>query len=177
LIGVTRIVARPAALALTLGCALAIGTTIVRAEPAKPAREDKGKYFDADGTPTYNVKEDGTVDWYTYSGYRRYHAECHTCHGPDGLGSTYAPALVDSLKKMGYQQFVEVVIQGRQNVGTGSQNVMPSFGTNSNVACYLDDIYVYLRARSDGAVERARPNKREEKPQAATDAEKTCLGG
>jgi methanol metabolism-related c-type cytochrome len=93
------------------------------------------------------------------------------------MGSTYAPALVDSLKKLNYQQFVEVVIQGRQNVNTGSQNVMPSFGTNNNVACYLDDIYVYLRARADGALERGRPSKREDKPQAATDAEKTCLGG
>ena len=26
---------------------------------------------------------------------------------------------------------------------------MPSFGTDRNVMCYLDDIYVYLRARSD----------------------------
>ncbi|HEU4518491.1 MAG TPA: c-type cytochrome, methanol metabolism-related [Microvirga sp.] len=154
-----------------------IAADAAQAEPTKPAREDQGKYFDKNDAPTYNIKEDGTVDWYTYSGYRRYHAECHTCHGPDGMGSSYAPALVDSLKKMDYQQFVDVIIQGRQNVSAGSQNVMPSFGTNNNVACYLDDLYVYLKARSDGALERVRPSKREDKPQAATDAEKTCLGG
>jgi methanol metabolism-related c-type cytochrome len=154
-----------------------IAADAAQAEPTKPAREDQGKYFDKNDAPTYNIKEDGTVDWYTYSGYRRYHAECHTCHGPDGMGSSYAPALVESLKKMDYQQFVDVIIQGRQNVSAGSQNVMPSFGTNNNVACYLDDIYVYLKARSDGALERVRPSKREDKPQAATDAEKTCLGG
>jgi methanol metabolism-related c-type cytochrome len=166
-----------AAASLTLASLITFAATCVQAEPQKPAREENGKYFDAEGNPTYNIKEDGTVDWYTYSGFRRYHAECHVCHGPDGMGSTYAPALVDSLKKLNYQQFVEVVIQGRQNVNTGSQNVMPSFGTNNNVACYLDDIYVYLRARADGALERGRPSKREDKPQAATDAEKTCLGG
>ena len=147
------------------------------AEPAKPAREESGKYFDKDDAPTYNVKADGSVDWYTYSGYRRYHAECHVCHGPDGMGSSYAPSLVDSLKNMNYQQFSEVVVQGRQNVNAGQQSVMPSFGTNNNVMCYLDDIYVYLRARAEGAMDRTRPSKREDKPQAATAAEKTCLGG
>ena len=54
--------------------AVAIPTLGAFAEPAKPAREEDGKYFDAEGNPTYNVKADGTVDWYTYSGYRRYHA-------------------------------------------------------------------------------------------------------
>jgi methanol metabolism-related c-type cytochrome len=155
---------------------ITLAATCVQAEPKKPAKEENGKYFDADGNPTYNIKEDGTVDWYTYSGYRRYHSECHVCHGPDGMGSTYAPALVDSLKRMDHQQFIEVIIQGRQNVSGSTQSVMPSFGTNNNVACYLDDLYVYLRARSDGALDRVRPSKREDKPQAATDAEKTCLG-
>jgi len=168
---------RPAAALIitTITAAIAIGAA--QAEATKPVREENGKYFDAQDSPTYNIKADGTVDWYTYSGYRRYHAECHTCHGPDGMGSSYAPALVESLKRLSYQDFVEVVIQGRQNVSSGSQNVMPSFGTNNNVACYLDDLYVYLKARSDGALERVRPGKREDKPQAATDAEKTCLGG
>jgi methanol metabolism-related c-type cytochrome len=172
-----RVLQAPAiqAVVLSIASLVAVAST-VQAEPQKPASEDNGKYLDAEGSPTYNVKPDGAVDWYTYSGYRRYHAECHVCHGPDGMGSTYAPALVDSLKRLNYQQFVEVIIQGRQNVGTGSQSVMPSFGTNKNVVCYLDDLYVYLRARSDGAIDRGRPPKREDKPQAAIDAEKTCLG-
>ena len=29
---------------------------------------------------------------------RRYHSDCHVCHGPDGEGSSYAPALKDSLQ-------------------------------------------------------------------------------
>ena len=36
------------------------------AEDAKPAREENGKYFDADDDPTYSIKADGTVDWYTF---------------------------------------------------------------------------------------------------------------
>lgn len=149
----------------------------LQAEPATPAREEDGKFFDAEGNPTYRIKADGTVDWYTYSGFRRYHGDCHTCHGPDAAGSTYAPALADSLKNLTYQQFTEVVIQGRQVARSGNTSVMPSFGTNQNVVCYLDDIYVYLQARAEGGLGRGRPEKRDEKPQAAKDAEKTCLGG
>jgi methanol metabolism-related c-type cytochrome len=137
---------------------------------------EDGKYFDKDGVPTYNVQPDGTVDWYTYSGFRRYHSDCHVCHGPDGLGSTYAPALVDSLKKMTYEQFGEVVANGRQRVGGGQESVMPAFGTNRNVMCYLDDIYVYLKARSDDAVPRNRPAKRENQPAAAKEFETSCMG-
>ena len=61
-------------------------------DPAAVKEED-GKYFDKEGNPTYKVQADGTVDWYTYSGFRRYHSDCHVCHGPDGMGSSYAPAL------------------------------------------------------------------------------------
>ena len=64
----------------------------------KAVKDDDDKYMDAKGTPTYSIKPDGNVDWYTYSGFRRYHSECHVCHGPDGEGSSYAPALANSLK-------------------------------------------------------------------------------
>ncbi|KAA2237481.1 c-type cytochrome, methanol metabolism-related [Salinarimonas soli] len=163
-------------MAAALATLLVAGASAALAEPAKAVREENGKYFAANDAPTYNVKADGTVDWYTFSGYRRYHAECHTCHGPDGMGSTYAPALVDSLKRLSYEDFTATVIQGRQNVGGGKESVMPSFGTNNNVACYLDDIYVYLKARSDDALGRVRPAKRDDKPAAAKEAENVCLG-
>ena len=51
-----------------------------------------------------------------------------------------------------------------------------SFGENVNVMCYLDDIYAYLKARADGALPRGRPEKREDKPEAATKNENTCFG-
>jgi methanol metabolism-related c-type cytochrome len=142
----------------------------------KAVKQEDGKYYDKDGNPTYNVKPDGTVDWYTYSGYRRYHSECHVCHGPDGEGSTYAPGLKESLKRMSYPEFLEVVASGRKNVSTSQDSVMPAFGDNPNVACYMDDLFVYLRARANEAVGRVRPAKREEKPEAAKQAEETCVG-
>jgi methanol metabolism-related c-type cytochrome len=146
------------------------------AEKAKAVTNEGGKYFDADGVPTYKI-ENGTVDWYTFSGYRRYHSDCHVCHGQDGMGSTYAPALVNSLKKMDYGTFLSTVAEGRKDVGGGKENVMPAFGDNKNVYCYLDDIYIYLRARADGVAPRGRPPKHEEKTQAAKDAEASCMGG
>lgn len=145
-------------------------------DPTAVKSED-GKYLDKEGNPTFHVAADGTVDWYTYSGYRRYHSECHVCHGPDGMGSTYAPALKDSLKTMSYGDFLGVVASGRKNVNTAQESVMPAFGDNPNVACYMDDIYVYLRARAYDAVGRVRPAKREEKPEAYTQTEKACMGG
>ena len=159
---------------LTAVCAVSLVT--LSADPIDAAeRASDGKYFDAEGTPTYNVGEDGTVDWFTYSGFRRYHSECHVCHGPDALGSSFAPSLVDSLKTLGYDNFNEIVINGRENVGTSEQNNMPAFGLNANVTCYLDDLYIYLKARSDGAVGRGRPNKKEPKSDETRAEETACM--
>ena len=48
---------------------------------------------------------------------------------------------------------------------TAQESVMPAFGTNPNVMCYLDDIFIYLRARANDAWGRGRPAKHEEKPE------------
>ena len=144
-------------------------------DPTAVKSED-GKYYDKEGNPTFKVAADGTVDWYTYSGYRRYHSECHVCHGPDGMGSTYAPGLADSVKTMSYGDFVGVVASGRKNVSSSQENVMPALGDNPNVACYMDDLYIYLRARANDAVGRVRPAKKEDKPDAYTEAENSCMG-
>jgi methanol metabolism-related c-type cytochrome len=101
----------------------------------------------------------GKVDQGTYNGWRRYHASCHTCHGPDGLGSSYAPNLVESLQVISYEDFAEVVVNGRQNVTTSQQSVMPAFGLVEDVVTYIDDIYGYLQARADGALGRGRPQR------------------
>jgi len=158
-----------------------LGGAVFTALPALQSdaaeRSEGGKYFDDVGIATYHVAEDGTVDWFTYSGFRRYHSDCHVCHGPDGLGSSFAPSLVDSLKTLSYDLFVEIVVNGRENVDTGDQNKMPAFGLNPNVTCYLDDLYVYLKARSDGAINRGRPSKKEAKSEETREEEAACMGG
>jgi len=144
-------------------------------DPSAVKNEDV-KYYDKQCNPTYKIEPDGTVDYYTYSGFVRYHSECHVCHGPDGMGSSYAPALVDSLKTMSYGDFLGVVAGGRKNVNTANENVMPAFGTNKNVMCVIDDIFVYLRARASDAVPRGRPAKHAEKPAAAAKWQDSCFG-
>ena len=62
------------------------------------------------------------------------------------------------------------------NVNTAQESVMPSFGTNPNVMCYIEDIFIYLRARANDAVPRGRPQKHEDKPEAVTQSENSCLG-
>jgi methanol metabolism-related c-type cytochrome len=143
---------------------------------AAVASEEEGKYFDADGNPTFKF-ENGEVDWYTFSGYRRYHSDCHVCHGPDGVGSSYAPALANALKTMDYGTFISIVAEGRKNVGGGKESVMPGFGDNKNVYCYMDDLYVYLRARAVGDLPRGRPPKKADKPESAKEHEASCMGG
>jgi methanol metabolism-related c-type cytochrome len=160
--------------------AIAAGGAAAGETPAasKAARSEDGKYFDANDVPTYNIGADGTVDWYTYSGFRIYHSECHVCHGPDALGSTYAPPLLDSLKTLTYEKYLETVASGKQDLAGGQNKVMPALGTNKNVMCYVDDIYVYLRARADGALDqRGRPPKKEPKSDAARAAAEECLKG
>lgn len=138
--------------------------------------EEDGRYFTDDGIPTFNVAEDGTIDWRTYSGFRRYHSECHVCHGPEGEGSSYAPALKASAIDMDYYDFVDVVVNGRKKINAAENSVMPAFGDNPNVMCYLDDIYVYLKARGAGAVPRGRPAKKEAKSDVIREDENACLG-
>jgi methanol metabolism-related c-type cytochrome len=140
------------------------------------SKNNDGKYYDKAGNPNFNIAPDGTVDWRTYSGYRRFNSECEGCHGFDGQGSMFAPSLLDSLKAMSYSDFTRVVIGGRKDVNTANDKVMPSFSADRNVMCYLDDIYVYLRARSDGGLGGGRPEKHVEKPAAAAKAETACMG-
>lgn len=144
--------------------------------PGQPAKAVGGRYYDANGIPTYRVSDGGKrVDWPSMSGYLRYNATCIVCHGPDGLGSTYAPSLVDALKSDDYATFKRIVLGGKQDVNAAQELVMPAFANDRNVTCYLDDIYVYLRGRSDGAIPRGRPAEHEPISEAFRQHEDACM--
>jgi mono/diheme cytochrome c family protein len=100
--------------------------------------------------------ENGKVDLPTYNGFRRYHAGCNHCHGPDGVGSTFAPSLIDPLASL--EDFRRIVREGQ----TRGDSVMKGFADDPNVAPYIDDIYAYLQARADGALGRGRPARIDE---------------
>ena len=133
---------------LALGIAFAAASLGLTPVPSLAADEPK----------PYTV-QDGRVDQNTFNGYRRYGDSCLRCHGPDAAGSSYAPDLTQSLKHLDKDQVEDVIINGRKNVTTSQENVMPSFGTVPDVVNYIDDIYAYLKARSDGVVGRGRPKR------------------
>jgi mono/diheme cytochrome c family protein len=108
-------------------------------EPGEPARGQ-----------TYQIV-DGSVDARTYNGFRRYHAGCNHCHGPDGMGSTFGPSLVDGLPDI--ETFRRIVRNGTSN----GASLMRGFAGDPNVAPYEDDIYAYLQARAEGRLGRGRP--------------------
>ena len=138
-------------------CAALLAAPLAVSLPTQ-AQAQEDAPVDADGLPIYAV-QDGKVDKGTYNGYRRYHNACHVCHGPDGLGGSFAPALTESLTRLDYGAFAEVVVNGRQVAGATGDRVMPGFGTDPNVMNHMDDIYRYLKARSDNKVERGRPER------------------
>ncbi len=87
------------------------------------------------------------IDLYLTRGYRAF-SQCQVCHGLDANGSSFAPSLNDKLKEIDKELFVERVSYGF----TGQVGVMPPWIENPNVMKYIDNLYDYLKARSDGAI-------------------------
>jgi methanol metabolism-related c-type cytochrome len=135
-----------------------------------PAQAQNAAGSAASGTPAAGAG--GTVDYALFSGWKRYHANCSVCHGPDGLGGTFAPDLTNSLKTLSHDQFLETVVNGKQE----GQLAMPAFGADPNVMCYIEDIYGYLKARSDGKIARGRPASVGPKSKEFSEAETGCMG-
>lgn len=174
-----RLKALAAAVVLTAACAVSFGS--VQADDTQ-AKDNKavqdaakelgltftdGRYKNKDGDPSPAVSKDYKVDWATWQGFRRYHDACHVCHGPNALGSTFAPSLADSLKTMDYATFYGIVVGGQERDAGGTKYIMPAFGEDKNVMCYLDDIYTYIKARSlnnegKGGMPAGRPAGRED---------------
>ena len=100
---------------------------------------------------------DGKVDKRTYNGFRRYNAVCNHCHGPDGVGGSFGPSLIEA--PMMIEEFRDAVLAGRAK----GNFVMKGFADDPNVAPFVDDIYAYLRARTDGIIGRGRPPQADER--------------
>ena len=151
----------------------ASGTSEAASEPAPASAAAEA------GDKPYSVDAEGRIDWYTFSGFRRYHAICHTCHGPAGLGGSFAPSLLDAINKKGlsYEKYLETVVNGLKIETAGTQSSMPAFATDPNVMCFVDDIYAYLVARADGVLGPTRPAKKQPKPEAAKERDNSCMGG
>ncbi len=130
---------------------VALAVIFVIGQPASGATDS------APSAKPYTVKDGDKVDMNTYKGFLYYGDACMRCHGPDGLGSSYAPNLTQSLKRLSKEQVENTIINGKKEVSQASDLVMPSFGTNEDVVDNMENIYAYLLARSDGALGRGHP--------------------
>lgn len=120
--------------------------------PVKTAEASTEAQTPFDPEHPYKRYSDGKWDFRVYRGYNMYHSICHVCHGPNANGSSFAPALKESLQTLTYEDFVSTVMNGRVNITPGTTNVMPSFGENPSVVKYIDSLYAYIKARSTGAL-------------------------
>jgi mono/diheme cytochrome c family protein len=103
----------------------------------------------AQGKP-YTVVDGYKVDAETMKGWRTWRAAaCDRCHGAEQQGLV-GPSLIASLQSLTKEEFVTVVTQGRLDKG------MVSFKDSPQVMANLDQLYAYLKGRSDGAITRAK---------------------
>jgi cytochrome c553 len=100
--------------------------------------------------PLYTVKDGYKVDANTMKGFRAWRAAaCDRCHGANQEGLV-GPSLINSLKTLSKQEFITTVTNGRLDKG------MQSFGNSPTVMENINQLYAYLKGRSDGAITRAK---------------------
>jgi cytochrome c553 len=93
----------------------------------------------------YTVTDGYKVDAETMKGFRTWRAAaCDRCHGANQEG------LVNSLKTLSKDEFVKTVMNGRVEKG------MVSFSNSPMVTENINQLYAYLKGRSDGAITRAK---------------------
>ena len=98
----------------------------------------------------YKVVDGYKVDPETMKGFRTWRAAaCDRCHGANQEGLV-GPSLVNSLKTLSKEEFIVTVRDGRLQKG------MQSFGTSPQVMENMNQLYAYLKGRSDGAITRAK---------------------
>lgn len=141
-----------------MGMLLAAGGIVTaQAEDASGSQEEQSQAAadDEEGSKEgdYTVV-DGKVDQGTYDGYLTYTRVCQACHGPDGMGSSFAPSLMERVQNRTFAEFAGTVAGGLE-VQPGQ--VMPSFSDDPNVMNNVENIYSYLKARAAGDVGRGRP--------------------
>lgn len=103
----------------------------------------------ADDAP-YKVVDGSKVDAGTLQGWRTWRAlACERCHGPNQEGMV-GPSLLQSLKTLSKDDFKTTVLKGRLEKG------MPNFDGSKQVVENIDNLYAYLKGRSDGAIKPGR---------------------
>lgn len=104
----------------------------------------------AQNAPPYKVVDGYKVDAETMKGFRTWRAAaCDRCHGANQEGMV-GPSLINSLKTLSKEDFAKVMADGRPEKG------MPPWSSNPGVMNNINQLYAYLKGRSDGAIQRAK---------------------
>jgi hypothetical protein len=103
----------------------------------------------------YHQAPRDTVSQAVYDGWKQFNLNCARCHGEDVMGTTIAPHLIVSLKPTGpintKELFVQTVCVGRPAKG------MPAWCTLGLGMDKINDIYEYVKGRSDAKIGPGRP--------------------
>jgi len=96
-----------------------------------------------------------TVAQLVYEGWKQFNLNCARCHGEDVQGTTIAPHLIVSLRPDGpintKELFVQTVCAGRPEKG------MPSWCALGMDMEKINQIYAYVKGRSDAKIHPGRP--------------------
>jgi mono/diheme cytochrome c family protein len=128
----------------------------VQPAPPKPA-QDTGRAAPAAESmrDAYHQAPKDTVSQAVYNGWKQYNLNCARCHGEHVLGTTIAPHLIVSLKPGGpidsKELFVKTVCEGRPEKG------MPAWCPLGLDNEKIEQLYAYVKSRSDGKVGPGRP--------------------
>jgi hypothetical protein len=103
----------------------------------------------------YHQPPRDTVTQEVYEGWKQFNLNCARCHGEDVTGTTIAPHLIVSLKPDGpintKELFVSTVCAGRPAKG------MPAWCSLGLEMDKIQEIYSYVKGRSDGKLAPGRP--------------------
>jgi mono/diheme cytochrome c family protein len=103
-----------------------------------------------------------TVAQDVYQGWKQYELNCARCHGEYAVGTSFAPALMVSLKDDGTiptkELFVQTVCAGRPAKG------MPSWCALGLEMDKIENIYKYVKGRADKKISAGRPAVKAEAP-------------
>jgi mono/diheme cytochrome c family protein len=131
------------------------GTTAKAETPAAETQPADAPLRDA-----YHQAPKDTVDQITYDGWKEFNLNCARCHGEDVIGTTIAPHLIMSLKPDGpintQETFVQVVCAGRPEKG------MPAWCSLGMDPAKINEIYSYVKGRSEGKIGPGRPAVKQE---------------
>jgi mono/diheme cytochrome c family protein len=103
----------------------------------------------------YHTAPLDTVSQEVYQGWKQFNLNCARCHGEDVQGTTIAPHLIVSLKPEGpintKEVFVQTVCAGRPAKG------MPAWCALGMDMEKINQIYAYVKGRSDAKIHPGRP--------------------